>query len=86
MVVLVYVLSALTSLACTVMLLRGWIRTHERFLLWAGLCFGALVLNNVLLYVDLVVVPEIDLSVARSAVALAGISVLLFGLIWNDVR
>ena len=86
MAVLVYVLSALASLACTVMLLRGWIRTRERFLLWAGLCFGALVLNNVLLYVDLVIVPEIDLSVARSAVALAGISMLLFGLIWNDVR
>ena len=77
----VYVLCALTSLACAVLLLRGYRRTHARLLLWSGLCFVGLFLNNVLLVVDLRVVPEVDLAVIRLLPALIGVGLLLYGLV-----
>jgi hypothetical protein len=44
-----------------------------------------LALNNILLFIDLIVVPtSVDLSLWRGATALAGVSVLLFGLIWES--
>jgi hypothetical protein len=81
----VYVLCALTSLACAVLLLRSYARRRVRLLLWSGLCFAGLTANNVLLFVDLVIIPEHDLSLARNLTALASALLLLFGLIW-DVR
>jgi hypothetical protein len=87
MAIAVYVLCALTSLACAVMLIRGFLRTRARLLLWASLCFVALAANNVLLYVDLVILPKtIDLSELRGVTALSGILILLFGLVWEEGR
>ena len=81
----VYLLCALTSLACGIMLFRAYRRSGQRFLLWASLCFVGLVLNNVLLWVDLAIIgPEIDLAVPRVATALAGIGLLVFGLVWEE--
>lgn len=80
---LVYALCALTSLACAVLLLRGYARTRVRLLLWSGLCFAGLALNNTILLVDMRVVPDIDLSVWRTLPALAGIVILLYGLVWE---
>jgi hypothetical protein len=81
----VYLLCAATSLACAVLLLRGYLRQRTRLLLWSSFCFVLLALNNALLFVDLIVVPvNLDLSVWRSATALVGVSVLLFGLIWES--
>ena len=85
----VYILCALTSAACTVLLFRGYARSRSRLLLWSGLCFAALALNNVLLFVDKVVMPDRDavggvsLMVLRTAVALVGMALLLYGLIWD---
>ncbi|ADO75325.1 DUF5985 family protein [Stigmatella aurantiaca] len=84
MVEAVYILCGLTSLACTVLLLRGYRRTRTRLLLWSGLCFVALAVSNVILFVDLVLFPGRDLSVWRSASALVGIGTLLYGLIWDS--
>ena len=84
MAVAVYVLCALTSLACAVMLIRAYARSRQRFLLWASLCFAALAVNNALLYVDLVIVPNVDLSVPRGGAALLGIGLMVFGLVWED--
>jgi hypothetical protein len=80
---LVYVLCALTSAACAVLLLRGYARNRVRLLLWVGLCFVGLALNNVLLFVDVRMVPDVDLSLWRSLPALAGLLVLIFGLVWE---
>jgi hypothetical protein len=80
----IYILCAATSLACAVLLCRGYLRTRARFLLWSGLCFLALAVNNALLFIDLVVLPERDLSLARSLTALAGLLLLLYGLIWDS--
>jgi hypothetical protein len=83
MATLVYALCALTSAACAVLLLRGYLRNRVRLLLWVGLCFIGLALNNVLLFIDVRVVPAVDLSLWRSLPALAGLLVLIFGLVWE---
>jgi drug/metabolite transporter (DMT)-like permease len=79
---IVFVLCALTSLACAVLLLRGYSRTRARLLLWTGLCFAGLCINNVLLIVDSQT-PNVDLSVWRSLPAVAGLALLVYGLIWD---
>ncbi len=83
MATLVYALCALTSLACASLLLRGYLANRVRLLLWVGLCFAGLALNNILLFVDFRVVPEIDLSLWRTLPALAGLLILLYGLVWE---
>ncbi len=80
---LVYALCALTSLACAVLLLRAYRRARQRLLLWSGLCFCGLALNNVLLVVDTRFAPETDLSLMRTLPALVGVSLLLYGFIWD---
>jgi hypothetical protein len=82
----VYVLCALTSLACAVLLLRGWRRSRARLLLWSGLCFLGFFLNNVLLFVDVSVVPQVDLAVIRLVPAVVGMALLLWGLAWEANR
>lgn len=84
MATLVYALCALTSLACAVLLLRGYRETRARLLFWAALCFAGLALNNVLLFVDMRIVPVADLSVWRSIPALAGLLSLVYGLAWES--
>jgi hypothetical protein len=80
---LVYLLCALTSLVCAVLLFRGYRRTRVRLLLWSALCFACFSLNNILLVIDVRMVPEHDLSVARTFPSLVGIALLLYGLIWE---
>lgn len=82
MIQLVYVLCALTSLACAVLLLRGYFRTRVRLLLWSGLCFAGLALNNALLVLDENTLVT-DLSNLRTLPALAGVALLVYGLIWD---
>ena len=80
----VYILSALISLACAILLLRSFAATRSPLLLWAGICFVGLTLNNVMLFVDKVLVTETDLSAWRAAPALAGTLLLVYGLIWDE--
>jgi hypothetical protein len=77
----VYVLCAIASVLCAVLLLRSWAQTRTRLLFWSGLCFVGLALNNALLFLDLVIVPDIDLRYFRSGVALLSLLSLLYGLI-----
>jgi uncharacterized membrane protein len=81
---IVYALCAATSTACAVLLLRAYRRQRTRLLLWSSLCFVLLAVNNGLLFVDLSVATAVDLSLWRSVTALTGVSVLLFGLIWES--
>lgn len=83
MINLVYVLCALTSLACAVLLLRGYFRTRVRLLLWSGLCFVGLTLNNALLVVEANTLVT-DLSNWRTLPALGGVAILIYGLIWDS--
>jgi hypothetical protein len=81
----IYLLCALTSMACVLLLLRGFRRTKVRLLFWSSLCFVGLALNNLLLFVDLVVLgPETSLAAVRGAAALFGLSAMAFGLVWES--
>lgn len=79
----VYALCALTSLACAVLLFRGFRKSGARLLFWSALCFAGLFLNNALLLVDTRFVPDVDLSVWRTLPALLGVAALLYGLVWE---
>jgi len=81
MAIAVYFLCALTSLACAVMLLRGYWAGRVRLLLWTALCFCALALNNLILLVDVLTGPELDLTLTRKVPALIGVVLMLHGLI-----
>lgn len=79
----IYLLCAATSIICAVLLLRGYRRSHARLLFWSAVCFVGLALNNVLLVVDLRVVPAVDLSAWRTIPAVLGTGALLYGLVWE---
>ena len=79
----IYILCAATALACCVLLIRGYWRSKTRLLLWCGLCFLALTAENVILFLDLVIFPDIDLSYLHFSAAGIGVLVLLYGLIWE---
>jgi hypothetical protein len=79
-----YALCALTAALCAALQLRAYHRGGYRLLLWGGLCFAGLALNNGLLVVDkLILGTDIDLFTYRLVVALASLVVLLYGLIWD---
>jgi hypothetical protein len=78
---IVYLLCALTSLSCMWMLLRGYSRTKLPLLFWSGIAFLAFALANVLLFVDLVMLPQYNLLIWRQATTLLGVALLLYGLI-----
>lgn len=83
MAALIYSLCALTALVCAFLLLRAYARSRYRLLLWSGLCFSGLTLNNVLLVLDKVALPDVDLSMWRTLTAAIAMVVLLYGLIWD---
>lgn len=79
-----YLLAGLTSIACMVLLFRGYARSGARLLLWSALCFVGLSINNVLLFFDFVVFPtQVDLRPWRLLAALAGVLFLLYAFIWE---
>ena len=77
----VYVLCALTSLACAVLLLRGYTRRRTALLLWSGLCFTGFFVNNTMLFLDKVVITEVDLGILRALSGLIGLMFLVYGLV-----
>lgn len=79
----IYLLCAVTALTCSLLLLRGYRTRRVRLLLWCGLFFLALTAENVFHFVDVVLVPQADLSLLRAGVSLAGMLLLLYGFIWE---
>jgi hypothetical protein len=79
-----YGLGVFTSILCAYLLIRSYVRLRTALLLWSSLCFAGLALNNVILFVDLFIVPDIDLELWRSSTALIALCLMLFGLIWED--
>ena len=79
----VYTLCFLTSSACAFLLARNYARTKARLLLWSALCFVLLAGNNLVVVIDMLVLPDVNLRVARLAFSAAAVAVLLFGFIWD---
>ena len=68
----IFVLCALASMLCAVLLLRSYPAERVPLLFWSSVCFIWLALNNVVLFVDNVIAPEVDLGAWRGATALIG--------------
>jgi hypothetical protein len=66
------------------MLLRSYAKQRVRLLFWSGLCFVGLMIENIMLYVDVVVIPDVDLSLWRKLPGLVALAVLLYGLVWDS--
>jgi Family of unknown function (DUF5985) len=84
MVKVIYALCTLTSVTCAWLLLRSFLDNKYRLLFWSGLCFIGLSLNNFLVLFDRIVVPSVDLLTWRLVTALVAVSLLLYGLVWED--
>ncbi len=80
----IYLLCGLTSLGCTVLLIGRYRKSRADLLFWSAAAFLAFTGTNILLFVDLVIVPTIDLSVVRNSINMLGVLVLLLGLIKNS--
>ena len=80
----VYLLCAATSLACALLLWRGYRQSRARLLFWSTLCFLGLTVDNLLLYVDRVVVPNFDLDQIRRFPALVALMLLVYGMVIED--
>ena len=81
----VYILCAATSLGCALMLLRGYRKLRTPLLFWSSACFVCFALTNILLFADMVLVPDVDLSLLRNSITLAGLLMLIYGMIWDTV-
>jgi hypothetical protein len=80
---IVYSLCFLTSALCALLLVRSYRGSGARLLLWSALCFLLLAANNLVVIVDMLIVPDVDFRIYRLALSLAAVSVLLFGFIWD---
>ena len=79
----VYFSCAILSIACALLLLRGYAASNARLLLWSSLCFVGLAINNILLVVDKVFIPDVDLYGVRTGTAVVAIALLVYGLVWD---
>ena len=80
----VYILCALTSLGCTVLLTGRYRKTRVDLLFWSAAAFFCFTITNIILFVDLVMVPDMDMILLRNGFTLVGVMVLLYGLIRNN--
>jgi hypothetical protein len=79
----VYILCTITSLASSLLLFRAMGRNASRLLFWSALCFLGMAINNLMLYVDLMVGPSMDLSLMEDGVSVVSSLLLAYGLIWD---
>jgi hypothetical protein len=80
---LVNVLGAVTALVCAVLLYRGYRRMGVRLLWWSALCFLVLSVENLILFLDLFIVPNTNLVLLRQSIGAGGVACLVFGLVWG---
>ena len=79
----VYLLCFIGSSLCAYLLVSGFLRSSEKLLLWSAVCFCLLALNNLLVFLDIIILPDLNLTFWRSLTSLAAVSVLLYGFIWE---
>ncbi|HEX5280503.1 MAG TPA: DUF5985 family protein [Micropepsaceae bacterium] len=80
----IYVVSFVTSAICATLLMRSYVRTRTRLLLWSGICFIFFALNSLSVILDFVLLPpDIDLGLVRVSTLLIGVAALLYAFIWE---
>jgi hypothetical protein len=83
---LIYSLCTMTAMLCAWLLLRGYARSQVKLLLWSGLCFVGLAINNAMVILDRVALPDADLSTWRLATAFLSVMLLVIGLVFESDR
>ena len=79
----VYVLCALTSVSCTVLLWLSYRKSGMPLLYWSALCFVGLAMNNIFLLGDLVFAPQIDFAIPRNLSGVVALSLFLYGALYS---
>ena len=79
-----YIAACLTTLLCAILLLRAYVNVRRGLLLWSGLCFAILTVSNILVYLDVVLFPTLDLYSYRLGADAIAMALLLYGLIWES--
>lgn len=79
-----YFLGVSITVLCAVLLIRAYRHERTPLLLWCSLCFAGLAVNNILLFTDLFVMPDVSLELLRSVTALVSLSLMLIGLVWGE--
>ena len=80
---IVYLLCFATSTACAILLARSYFSSRARLLLWSSICFMFLAANNLVVVLDMMIFPDMSFRLMRLVLALAAVSVLLFGFVWD---
>jgi hypothetical protein len=80
---LVYLFCLITCAVCAALLVRSWLKTRTRLLLWTAASFVLLAINNCFLFADTTLFPDADLGSLRVISATLAVAVLVFGLIWE---
>lgn len=82
---IVYILCGLFSILCAGLLLRSYSKNPSALLLWSGIAFGFLALNNIILVIDVIIFPQVEMNgpLLRAILSSSAGTTLLFGLIWE---
>ncbi len=79
----VYILCLASSATCAVLLVRSYAAGRNRLLLWSAICFLLLAVNNLAVVIDILLLPDLDLSEIRILTSLGGVGALLYGFIFE---
>jgi hypothetical protein len=80
---LVYTLCFLTCAGCAALLVRAWLKTKTRLLMWTAWSFVFLAFNNFFLLADMILLPSVDLTIPRYVAGLLGVATMIIGFIWE---
>jgi hypothetical protein len=78
---LVYLLCMATSFGCAILLLRSFCETRSKLVFWSGISFLGLGAGNAILYIDLVILRDVDLSPFRVVPPVLGLGALIAAII-----
>ena len=81
--VIIYLLCVATSALCAYLLARAYRRGRTKLLIWSSICFAMMALNNLVVAIDVLLLPEVDLTIPGAVTALLAVAVLLYGFIWE---
>lgn len=79
-----FVFGMLVSLLCAILLARGFRRSGQRLLLWSSICFFGLAVQSAVIFVDIILLPDVDLHLLRRGTLAIAMAVLVFGLVWDS--
>jgi hypothetical protein len=83
---LVYILCALISALCTYLLWKRYRLSRNSLLFWSAVCFFGFFVSNIMLVLNNIIFPDINLRLLRLSPILLGLLALIYGLIFKVER